>query len=84
MIKPVQDIIVVEPIDPEQPRFGIIIPEIAEKKITFGIVHAIGPKVKEVAVGDTVVYNDWSGLEFESNEKTYLGMREKDIEGVVG
>lgn len=44
-----------------------------------GKVVAIGPKVKEVSVGDSVQFNPYSGLEVTADEQTVLFINEAEI-----
>ena len=84
MIRPVQDICIIERIEDEPgTECLIVMPDNVEKKITMGKVIAVGPRVTEVFKGETVYFNDWAGLELVSDGKDLLGMRESDIEGVV-
>ena len=67
---------------------GIYIPDTAKEKPQEGEVVAIGPgKLSDdgnripmdVAVGDTVVYSQYSGTEYKEGDKDYLVVREDDI-----
>jgi co-chaperonin GroES (HSP10) len=46
---------------------GILLQENAKKASTFGIVQAVGPEVKEVAVGDTI-FCDWAKAHAVAND----------------
>ena len=46
---------------------GILLQETAKKASTFGIVQAIGPEVKDVAVGDTI-FCDWAKAHAVAND----------------
>jgi chaperonin GroES len=67
---------------------GIYIPDTAKEKPQEGEVVAIGPgKLSDdgnripmdVAVGDTVVYSQYSGTEYKEGDTDYLVVREDDI-----
>ena len=67
---------------------GIYIPDTAKEKPQEGEVVAIGPgKLSDdgnripmdVAVGDTVVYSQYSGTEYKEGDMDYLVVREDDI-----
>jgi chaperonin GroES len=88
-IKPLQDHILIEPIEAgEETKNGIIIPDSAKEKPSKGKVKAIGdgkitekgnrvkPKLNE---GDTVLYGKYSGTEVKINGIDYLLMRENGI-----
>ena len=62
---------------------GIIIPDNAKEKPLEGIVKAIGSEVKEVQVGNKVVFGKYSGTEVKLDGKEYLILKLEDILGVV-
>lgn len=59
---------------------GIIIPDSAKEKQNVGTVAGIG-KVEnaEIAVGDKVLYKEFSGSEFEFEGSKYLMVQYADI-----
>ncbi len=61
---------------------GIIIPDNAKEKPLEGIVKAIGKEVKEVKVGDTIVFGKYSGTEVKLEGKEYLILKLEDVLGV--
>ena len=88
-VKPLDDRIVVEPLEAEEKTAGgILLPDTAKEKPQRGKVLAVGPgKLSDdgkrlavsVAVGDEVVYGRYSGNEIEVNGKDLKIMRESDI-----
>ena len=59
---------------------GIILPDSAKEKQKFGIVKAISNIEKpEIAVGDKVLYKEYSGSEVKFEEKKYLLIPYEDI-----
>jgi len=62
---------------------GIIIPDNAKEKPLNGKVIAVSKEVKEIAVGDTVVFGKYAGSELTLDGKEYLVMEDKDILGVM-
>jgi len=88
-VKPLDDRIVVEPLEAEEKTSGgILLPDTAKEKPQRGKILAVGPgKLSDdgkrlavaVAVGDEVVYGRYSGNEIELNNKTLKIMRESDI-----
>jgi chaperonin GroES len=59
---------------------GIIIPDAAKEKENTGVVVAISNIDNiEIAVGDNVIYKEFSGNEFEFNDKKYLMIQYSDI-----
>jgi chaperonin GroES len=92
-VKPLEDRILIKPIDPEtRTDSGIYLPESAKEKPMQGKVVAMGPgklldngeRVKPaVKKGDTVVYGKYSGTEIEIKSATHLILRESELLGVI-
>jgi chaperonin GroES len=47
--------------DPESTLGGLIIPDMAKKRTKQGIVKYVGPDVKEIKIGDHVVFSGYTG-----------------------
>jgi chaperonin GroES len=88
-IRPLEDRVVVEPVEAEEKTSGgIVLPDTAKEKPQRGKVKAIGAgKLLEngkraemsVVVGDEVLYGKYTGTDVEvSNEKLKI-MRESDL-----
>ena len=91
-VKPLHDRILVERIEEETRKGGIIIPDSAKEKPQKGKVIAVGSgKVddngKKVAMdvkkGDTILFGKYSGNEIKVDDKDYLIMREDDVLAIV-
>jgi len=92
-VKPLEDRVLVKPIDPEtRTDSGIYLPESAKEKPMQGKVVALGPgklldngeRVKPaVKKGDTVVYGKYSGTEIEIKSAAHLILRESELLGVI-
>jgi chaperonin GroES len=91
-IRPLQDRILVERIEEEVKKGGIIIPDSAKEKPQQGKVIAAGPgKVDEkgnripmeVKKGDTILFGKYSGNEIRIGEEEHLIMREDDVLAVI-
>ena len=83
-MKPINDRVVVEPIEMEaKSAGGIILPDSSKEKPLQGTVIAVGPgkdKIKmTVKKGDKVLFGKYAGQELEYKGKDYLIMREDDI-----
>ncbi len=88
-IRPLDDRIVVEPLEAEEKTSGgILLPDTAKQKPQRGRVLAVGPgKLREtgeravlaVAVGDEVIYGKYSGSDVEVQGKEVKILRETDI-----
>ena len=92
-VRPLEDRIVVKPLDAEtKTASGIFLPESAKEKPMQGKVISVGPgKLLEngtrltptVRKGDTVVYGKYSGTEIEIKNVTHLIIRESELLGVI-
>ena len=87
-LRPLDDRIVVEPVDAEQVTAGgIVLPDSAQEKPQRGTVVAIGPGrlldsgergELSVAVGDEVIYGKYAGSDFEVEGCEVKILRESD------
>jgi chaperonin GroES len=88
-VRPLDDRVVIEPLEAEQKTAGgIVIPDTAKEKPIKGRVMAVGqgklldngkrlePVVKK---GDQVIFSKFGGTEYKVQGKEYLIMRESDI-----
>jgi len=88
-IRPLDDRVVVEPLEAEEKTSGgILLPDTAKQKPQKGKVVAVGPgKLKDngeritlgVSVGDEVIYGKYAGNDVEVSGKDLKIMRESDI-----
>lgn len=89
MIRPLDDRVVIEPMEAEEKTAGgIVLPDTAKEKPMKGKIIAVGdgkmlengkraePLVKK---GDKVLYGKYAGTEVAVDGKEYLVMRESDI-----
>ncbi|MEP9409983.1 MAG: co-chaperone GroES [Candidatus Brocadia sp.] len=89
MIRPLDDRVVIEPMEAEEKTpGGIVLPDTAKEKPMKGKVVAVGDgkmlesgKRAELLVkkGDKVLYGKYAGTEVTLDGKEYLVMRESDI-----
>ncbi len=93
-IKPLEDRILVQPLDAEQKtQSGLVIPDTAKEKPQEGKVLAVGPGrfddggskriPLDVAVGDVVVYSKYGGTEIKYAGEEYLILSARDVLAVV-
>ncbi len=89
MIRPLDDRVVIEPMEAEEKTAGgILLPDTAKEKPMKGKIVAVGDgkmlesgKRAELLVkkGDKVLYGKYAGTEVTVDGKEYLVMRESDI-----
>ena len=92
-IRPLDDRVVVEPLEAEEKtKGGIIIPDTAKEKPMQGKVVAAGPGARGedgklqpmgVKTGDKILYGKWSGNEVKIDGEDLIIMKESDILGVI-
>jgi chaperonin GroES len=88
-VRPLDDRVVVEPMEAEQVTAGgIVLPDSAKEKPQRGKVVAVGPgKLLDsgkrgelsVSVGDEVIYGKYGGTDIEVNGDDVKILRESDI-----
>lgn len=62
---------------------GLYIPGNAQEKPTVAKVVAVGAAVREIKVGDRIVYKSYSQTEVKVEAETYLLVREEDVLATV-
>ena len=93
-IKPLEDRIVVKPLDAEQTTAsGLVIPDTAKEKPQEGEVIAVGPGrwnedgderiPLDISVGDKVIYSKYGGTEVKYAGEEYLILSARDVLAVV-
>ena len=94
VIKPLEDRIVVRPLEAEQTTAsGLVIPDTAKEKPQEGEVLAVGPgrfddagtkRVPvDVKVGDVVLYSKYGGTEVKYAGEEYLVLSARDVLAVI-
>ena len=93
VLKPLEDRIVVQPLEAEQTTAsGLVIPDTAKEKPQEGEVLAIGPgriddngqRVPlDVKVGDVVLYSKYGGTEVKYNGEEYLVLSARDVLAII-
>ena len=93
VLKPLEDRIVVEPLEAEQvTASGLVIPDTAKEKTQEGKVLAVGPgrfddkgaRVPvDVQVGDVVLYSKYGGTEVKYSGEEYLVLSARDVLAVI-
>jgi chaperonin GroES len=93
-IKPLEDRILVQPLDAEQTTAsGLVIPDTAKEKPQEGKVLAVGPGrfddegenriPLDIAEGDTVIYSKYGGTEVKYDGQDYLILSARDVLAII-
>ena len=91
-VKPLYDRVVVRPVEEEQVKGGIIIPDTAKEKPVEGEIVEVGSgrvtddgkKMSlEVKKGDRILYGKYSGTEISIEGEEMLIMKESDIFAII-
>lgn len=91
-LKPLSDLIVVEPAKPEEvSKGGIVLAPSSQEEAKHGKVLAVGPgrqydgwvEPMEIRVGDTVLYSKYAKEQFRYKGKTLLTLHQADVIGVL-
>lgn len=91
--KPLRDRVFVKfTTEEEKTAGGLYIPDSAKEKPQKGVVIEVGPgritddgkrQPLEVKVGDTILFDKYSGSKVKIDEEEYLIIREEDILGII-
>lgn len=91
--KPLRDRVLVKfSTEEEKTAGGLFIPDSAKEKPQRGTIIAIGSgkitddgkrQTMDVKVGDTVLFDKYSGSKIKIDDEDYLIIREEDILGIV-
>ena len=93
-IKPLEDRILVAPLEAEQTtKSGLVIPDTAKEKPQEGKVLAVGPGrfnedgderiPMDISVDDVVIYSKYGGTEVKYDGQDYLILSARDILAIV-
>ncbi len=85
-VKPLDDRVLVLPLEKEEQTGSIIIPDTAKEKPVVGTVKAVGTDddLKElIKVGDNVVYGKYAGEELKVDGEKHLLISRSDLLAIV-
>lgn len=86
-VQPLDERVLVEPMELEEKVGTIIIPDTAKEKPSMGKVVAVGTDEelqKVIKIGDQVIYGKYAGEEIKIEGKKHLIMSRSDILAKVG
>jgi len=67
----------------EKTAGGLFVPDTAKEKPQRGTIEAIGSEVKNVKVGDAILFDKYSGSKITLDGQEYLILKEEDILGII-
>jgi chaperonin GroES len=91
-LQPLDDRVLVEPIEEEEKVGSLVIPDTAKEKPMIGIVKAIGydyelkegkPLKDLIKVGDKVLFGKYAGQEFKIGGKKHLVIKRDELLAIV-
>ena len=83
-IKPLADrVVAVREEVKTQTASGLYLPDSSKEKPVLADVVAVGPTVKDLKVGDKIIYKEYSTTELKVDGKDYLIMKEEDVLATV-
>ncbi len=85
-IQPLDDRVLVEPVEEEERYGSLVIPDTAKEKPQMGVIRAVGTdkELKElVNVGDKVIFGKYAGTEIKIDGKKHLVITRSDLLAVV-
>lgn len=91
-VRPLYDHILVERVEEEVKKGGIIIPDTAKEKPQQGKVIAVGSgrrdekgnkMAMEVKKGDIILFGKYAGTEVKIDDHDYIIIREEDVLGII-
>jgi len=83
-IKPLADRVVIERMEAlEKTAAGIVIPDSAKEKPEQGKIIATGKEIKEVKVGNVVLFSKYATNEVKIDGREFLLVKEEDILAVI-
>jgi chaperonin GroES len=83
-VNPIRDLVVAVKDEPaQQTSGGVFIPTASQQKPIMANVVAVGPDVKEIKIGDRIVYKEYSTTDLKLGDKEYLIIKEADVLGTI-
>ncbi|MBI3598405.1 MAG: co-chaperone GroES [Nitrospirae bacterium] len=67
----------------EKTSGGLYIPDAAKEKPQKGKIEAIGNEVKNVKIGEVILFDKYSGSKITIDSQEYLILKEEDILGII-
>jgi chaperonin GroES len=83
-IQPLADYVVAQAEEAEsKTASGLYLPDNAKEKPKTSIVVAVGPEVKQVKVGDRIIYKSYSSTDVKVGREEFMLIKEEDVLATV-
>jgi chaperonin GroES len=83
-LQPFHDrVLVVRSAVEETTKGGLFVPKSSQEKPLRGVVLEVGPSVKDVAAGQTVLFGRYSGQVVTVNNEEYMLLRQDELLGLL-
>ena len=83
-LQPLADRLVAKPLEAQaKTSSGFYVPDSAKEKPQMGEVTAVGKEVKEIKIGDKIVYSQYKPDQVKVDGDDLLIMKEEDVLAVV-
>lgn len=84
ILQAIENKVVLTPEVPEKTLAnGLVLPDQAVEQPSQGYVHSVGNLVRDVKVGDLVLFGKWAGAKVEHDGIEYFILQEEEIIGVL-
>jgi chaperonin GroES len=83
-MRPLHDRVMLQrPEAPEKTEAGLFIPDKAKERPNMALAVSVGPAVKDVKSGDTVLISKYAGSDVTVNGETLLIVKEEEIIAII-
>jgi chaperonin GroES len=83
-LKPIGDRVVAQSIEAEsKTASGLYLPETVKEKSKIAVVKAVGSEVKDIKLGDKIVYKEYSTTELKLDGEDYIIVKAEDVLATV-
>ena len=83
MLEPLNDHLLVHPVEQERRIEGVLLPDVAREDMKFGKVVTCGPRVADVKKDDLVMFGPYAGMPVSLEGVEFILMREGEVKGRI-
>lgn len=58
---------------------GLLLPETNKEQTAYAVVESVGPEVKNIKVGEKIIYKEYATTNVELEGSKYIIVEEKDV-----